>query len=157
MHNLFVGTAKRMLQFWLDSKAIHRSNYAHIQAPVGLMVVPSDVGHIPHKILSGFSTFTADQLKCWIILYSIISLHGILRPEPLECWRHFVLACHILCKRQLSYDDITLLDALLLKFCQRAEALYGEGFIPPNVHMHGHLKEAVEDYGPVFGFWLFVF
>ena len=23
--------------------------------------------------------------------------------------------------------------------------------------MHGHLKEAVEDYGPVFGFWLFSF
>ena len=146
-----------MLQFWVDGEAIHRTNYARIQARVNQMVVPSDVGHIPHKITSGFSSFTADQFKNWIILYSIPALQGILPPEQLECWRLFILACRILCKCQLSYDDIALFDALLLQYCRRVEVLYGEGFVTPNMHMHAYLKEAVEDYGPIFGFWLFSF
>lgn len=27
----------------------------------------------------------------------------------------------------------------------------------PNVHMHGHLKDAILDYGPIHSFWLFSF
>ena len=146
-----------MLHFWLESEIIPRTKYAQFQAFVDKMVVPSDVGQIPHKIVSRFSGFTADQFKNWIILFSIPSLHGILPPNQLECWRTFVLACRILCKRQLSYTDIGLLDALLLRFCCRAEAIWGKPFVTPNMHMHAHLKEVVEDYGPVFGFWLFSF
>lgn len=26
-----------------------------------------------------------------------------------------------------------------------------------NLHLHGHLKECIEDYGPVYSFWLFAF
>lgn len=27
----------------------------------------------------------------------------------------------------------------------------------PNMHLHGHLTECVQDYGPTFGFWLYSF
>ena len=27
----------------------------------------------------------------------------------------------------------------------------------PNMHMHGHLKDATQDYGPIHSFWLFSF
>ena len=83
--------------------------------------------------------FTADQFKNWILYFSIPVLYGILPHEQLECWQIFVLACRILCKHQLSLDVSV---ALLLHTFK---------------NMHGHLKEAVEDYGPVFGFWLFSF
>ena len=157
MHNLFLGTGKHMLQFWLDNKTIRRSQYSLVQASVDSMVVPSDVGRIPHKIVSGFSSFTADQFKNWIMYFSIPALYGIIPLEQLECWRQFVLACRILCKCQLSSEDIALSDALLLQFCRRSQHIYGNSFITPNIHLHCHLKEAVEDYGPVFGFWLFSF
>ena len=157
MHNLFLGTGKHLLQFWLDNEIIHRRQFPSIQTYVDRMIVPTDVGRIPYKIVSGFSSFTADQFKNWIILFSVPALYDILPQEHFQCWQHFVLACRVLCKHQLSQSDIDLFGVLLIRFCQRAQALYGEHFVTPNMHMHAHLKSVVEDYGPVFGYWLFSF
>lgn len=117
MHNLFLGTGKHMLNIWLTRGIIDPAQFSRLQEYVDGMVVPSDIGRIPYKIHNGFSGFTADQLKNWITLFSIPTLHGILTSQHLECWRHFVLACRILCKRALSPADISLIDALLLHFC----------------------------------------
>lgn len=120
-------------------------------------VVPSDIGRIPHKIFSGFASFTADQFKNWIVHFSLITLRDILAPNDLECWRHFVLACRLLCSRQLGMNQIRLADALLLQFCKCTERMYGKRTITPNMHMHCHLKDCILDYGPLHGFWLFSF
>ena len=108
-----------------------------------------------YQIKYGFAGFTADQFKNWITLFSIPSLFGILTGQHLECWRHFVIACRILCRRSLSHNDISLADALLMKFCIKVQELYGESAVTPNMHMHGYLKETLLDYGSVYGFWLF--
>lgn len=73
----------------------------------------------------------------------------------MECWKHFVLACRIICSKRISKERLQLADLLLLKFCQRAERQYGEGIISPSMHMMCHLKECVLDYGPLHEFWLF--
>ena len=75
----------------------------------------------------------------------------------MECWKHFVLACRILCPKHISKERLQLADLLLLKFCQRIETQYGEGTISPSMHMICHLKECVLDYGPLHEFWLFPF
>lgn len=75
----------------------------------------------------------------------------------MECWRHFVLACRIICKHSLTNTDIILADSLLMQFCKRMERIYGESVITPNMHLHGHLKEVILDYGPVQEFWCFSF
>ena len=62
-----------------------------------------------------------------------------------------------MCKPVLTRNDITIGDALLLKFCSRTEALFGKSVITPNMHMSCHLRECVEDYGPLNKFWLFAF
>jgi len=103
------------------------------------------------------SSFTADQWKNWTVYYSLLVLHDILSSENLGCWRHFVLACRILCCKQLTMDQVRLADALLLQFCRKAERLYGKDIVTPNMHMHCHLRACVEDYGPLHGFWLFAF
>ena len=126
-----------------------------LQEFVDNMVVPSDIGRIPHKIYTGFSGFTADQFKNWITIYSIPALYGILPRQHLDCWRLFVLACRILCKKKLSVVDVALFNVLLIKFCTDVQDIYGTSTITPNMHMHGHLKNVVEDYGPVYAFWLF--
>ena len=121
------------------------------------MVVPSDIGRIPHKIMSSFYNLTADQYKNWVVHYSVICLHGMLPPDVLECWRHFVLACRILCQPELKQDDITIADALILRFCRRTESMFGKDVITPNMHMYCHLKDCILDYGPLNHFWLFAF
>ena len=157
MHNLFWGSGKHMLHLWLNHSAISNRDFFNIQETVDSIMVLSVIGRIPHKILTGFSGFTADQFKNWIAIFSIPSLFGILTGEHLECWRDFVLVCRILCKHSLTTADIGLADAFSIRFCKRVQNLYGESAITPNMHLHAHMKECLLDYGPVYEFWLFSF
>ena len=86
-----------------------------------------------------------------------VSMHDILDKAVLECWRHFVLACRVLLMNTISVSSIKLGDALLLQFCRRTETLFGKTIITPNMHMHCHLRQCLEDYGPLHTFWCFSF
>lgn len=158
MHNLFLGSAKHFLKnILVAQKIINETDVVVIQERVDTLIVPSDIGRIPHKILSGFSSFTADQWKNWVMYYSLIALRDMLSNEIFECWRHFVLACRILCSKQLNMDHVLLGDALLLRFCRRTERLFGWQCVTPNMHLHCHLRSCIVDYGPLHGFWCYAF
>ena len=155
MHNAFLGSGKHMLEIWLKHGIITSTHFSLIQNKVDHICTPIDIGRIPYKIMSAFSGFTADQYKNWIITFSIPVLYDILPSPHFECWRSFVLACRIICKRNLALADVNLCDALLMAFCRTVEVLYGTSAITPNMHMHGHIKDIIRDYGPVYAFWLF--
>ena len=158
MHNLFLGSAKYFLKkLLIGSNIIESSKLPLLQDCINSFVVPSDIGRIPHKICSGFSSFTADQWKNWVVYYSIVALHGLLPNDIFECWRHFVLSCRILCCYHISAEKIMLSDALLLHFCKRTERIFGSRSITPNMHMHCHLRSCILDFGPLHGFWLYAF
>ena len=118
--------------------------------------IPSDIGRIPYKIQSSFSSFTADQFKNWVVHYSIIAMHGLLQTDDLECWRHLVLVCKFLCKPSITLDQLTVADTLL-RFCDRCETQYGKDIVTPNMHMACHICQCVRDFGPLNHFWLFSF
>lgn len=85
MHNLFIGSAKHYLNsIWIPNDIIKRENFELIQQRIDSTQVPSGVGRIPHKIDSGFSLFTADQWKNWVVYYSLIGLVRILEGDDLE-------------------------------------------------------------------------
>ena len=158
MHNLFLGSAKHFLKsILLDKGFVKEIEFGAIQQRVNKVVTPPDIGRIPHKILSGFSSFTADQWKNWVLYYSLIALNNILPTDILECWRHFVLACRVLCSKQLTLEQVMLADALLLHYCQRTERIFGWKSITPNMHLHCHLRACITDYGPLHGFWCYAF
>ncbi len=151
MHNLFLGTAKHMLkEVWLP-RGISRKQFEDIQARVDSVVVPADIGRIPKKINSFFSSFTADKWKTWTIMYSLFALRDILLIEHCRCWESFVLACRLLCFTIIS-QDARKSDLLFVHFCQQTEHLYGKHIITPNQHLHCLLVECIKDYGPIYSF-----
>ena len=82
-------------------------------------MVPSDIGRIPYKVRSGFSSFTADQWKNWTIHFSLLVLHDILSGENLECWRHFCVSLpHTFAVNSLL---LTRFDWQMLFFCSFVE------------------------------------
>ena len=158
MHNLFLGSAKYFFKnILVGKKIISETDFVVIQERIDNPIVPPDIGRIPHKILSGFSSFTADQWKNWVMYYSLIALRDILSNDTFECWHHFVLACRILCSKQLDMNKVILGDALLLHFCKRTERMFGWQCITPNMHLHYHLRSCIVDYGPFHGFWCYAF
>lgn len=136
---------------------ISESQFELVQSRIERMVMPTDIGRIPFKIRSGFSSFTEDQFKNWINFFSLICLRDILVGDDLEVWRYFVLLCRIFSAKCITADQLNLADALLMRFCWCVEILYGQSAITPNMHMHAHIKECVMDYGPPHAFWAFAF
>ena len=141
MHNILLGTAKLMITIWKEKSIISNQNLDRIQSQVDRFVTPPDVGRIPHKISSGFSTFTADQFKNWTLVYSLIVLKPVLPEADLLCWYIFFQACQLLCSRAISYDNALKLNDLLIRFCKMFEELYGKISCTPNLHLHCHLKD----------------
>eukprot|EP00111_Clytia_hemisphaerica_P009347 TCONS_00027435-protein len=157
MHNLFLGTSKLMIKIWKENGYLDHHTFPVLQSRVDSAVVSSDVGKLPTKLESGFDGFTADELKNCTLIYSIYALKGIIPEADLECWRLFVIACTYLCARVITLEDIELADTFLLRFCRRFQRLYTSDRVTPNIHLHGHLKECLQEFGPVYSFWLFSF
>ena len=157
MHNLFLGTAKHQMRVWKDAGIVDNSTLDVIQKRVDMIHCPTDLGNIPHKVGSGFSNLTADQLKNWTLVFSMFALLNILNEQQRKCWQKFVLACRWLCSKILTVHNVQVADNLLLAFCQSFERLYGEQRVTPNMHLHCHLAQCILDFGPIYGFWLFSF
>lgn len=157
MHNLFLGTAKYVTKnIWIGADILGRAELNIINERLTSFQLPVFIGRVPSKIDSG-ATFTAEQWMNWTIYFSIYCLYGILSTDQFECWRHFVLACRRLCKRNITPSDVAIADGLLWLFVKRVKLLYGEKFITPNMHMQCHLSSCVRDFGPLHSFWLFAF
>lgn len=157
MHNLFLGTAKKMIVIWKDIGYLNNKTFPILQQRVDAACVPSDIGKLPTKLQSGFDGFTADELKNWTVIFSIYALKGIIPKRDLECWRCFVIACFYLCNRVITIANIKIADNYLIKFCKEFENIYGTDKVTPNMHLHGHLVECIYDFGPIYSFWLFSF
>ena len=91
------------------------------------------------------------------MLYSLCSLKEMIPHRDYDCWLLFVKATSLLCQRSISLQQLDNADSLLMEFCETFERLYGKEHLNINLHLHGHLKECLLDFGPVYAFWLFGF
>lgn len=156
LHNLFLGTSKRLQHYWIRMGLLNSCNLKIVQERVDNFNTPSNIGHMPGKIASGFSNMTADEWKNWTILYSVIALHDILPPQHMACWQLFVSACTILCSPIITLSEIDHVQQLLYEFFISVERLDSYN-VTINTHLHLHYSQCLKDYGPCYGYWLFSF
>ena len=157
MHNLFLGTAKSMFKLWMEQGLLKKQDIKIVEKRIKEFDVGTELGRLPHKISANYGCYTASQWKNWTLVYSLFVLDGLLPKEHLQCWQTFVLACKFLSRPVISHLELQKEDLMLLQFFQKFERLYGKSRVKPNMHLHGHLKECVLDYGPVYNFWCFSF
>ena len=155
LHNILLGTPKVMIKLWKEKGYLSNTHLEKIQSQCNRFTVPSDIGRIPHKISSGFASFTADQWKNWTLIFSLASLKDVLPFADYSCWKLYVQACNLVCSKAITLDAINQLDSLLIRFCTCFQQLYGAEQCTPNMHLHCHIKECLIDYGPGCSFWLF--
>ena len=157
MHNLLLGTAKNMLETWIEKNILNKKGLKAVQEIVESLRAPVDVGRLGLKISSSFGGFKADQWRSWTVLFSPIALKSVIPNEHLRCWLLFVKACQILCGRVIRRQDIVTAHNYLRTFCLTFCSLYGPESCTPNHHMHLYLKECLLDYGPSSSFWCYSF
>jgi hypothetical protein len=72
MHCLFLGIAKWIvMRLWIEEGRLTSQDLLMMQERANQIQVPADIGRIPGKILTGegFSGFTADQWKTFMLIY----------------------------------------------------------------------------------------
>ncbi|OAD70534.1 hypothetical protein PHYBLDRAFT_171283 [Phycomyces blakesleeanus NRRL 1555(-)] len=157
MHNLFLGTPKRMMDRWVDKKTIGAEEFAAMEKIAETMVLPRDYTKLTSKIGKGFPYMKADDWKSWVLVYSPVLLHGVLPFEMYNNWMNFVRACRYLIKPSITFDEVNSAHDYLEMFCKKATELYTPTILTCNMHLHLHLCETIRDFGPVYGYWLFGF
>ena len=105
MHCVFLGLAKHAVQTWKDVGVLENKHFSLLQEKVDCIVPPSKIGRIPRKIESGFSSFTADEWKNWILYYSVFALYNIIDNVHYKCWCYLVDSCVILNTVPASYNE----------------------------------------------------
>ena len=98
MHNLFLGTGKKMFELWIENNLLTKESIEEIESRISLFNVPTGVGRLPSRIASRHGSFTAKQWKNRILIYSVAVLKGVLPSNHMGCWLLYVRACKLLCK-----------------------------------------------------------
>ncbi|OAD76867.1 hypothetical protein PHYBLDRAFT_70941 [Phycomyces blakesleeanus NRRL 1555(-)] len=105
MHNLFLGTPKRMIETWTTMKKMKNNDLLAMQTVAATMILPSDYTKLKTKIGKGFSHMKADEWKSWVLVYSPVLLKPVLPSNMFNGWMHYVKACRILTKHTDIYKN----------------------------------------------------
>ena len=160
MHCLFLGIANWIIKrLWIDNNKITKSDLQKMGKRAKRMKIPADIGRIPDKIATreGFSGFTADQWKTFILIYAIPLMWDLLDEPDRKILGNFVRACSLLVCRIISYNALDEAHERLLKVATLIEENYGPEKITPNLHLCLHIAECCHDYGPLYSFWCYSF
>ena len=157
MHNLYLGSAKHCFELWIEEDILSRRDIKTIGSKMRLFHLPAEVGRIPSNISSCHGSFTADQWKNWILIYSPIVLKDVMPHDHLQCWLLFVHACRIITCNCIKQTDVDTADLFLKQFCCKFQMLYGNFRCTMNMHLHMHLKEIFKYFGPPHATWCYPF
>jgi hypothetical protein len=160
MHCLFLGVAHWIVKrLWIDSGKLGKSDLEEMEKRTNSIKVPADLGRIPHKIATGegFSGFTADQWKNFILIYAIPLMWDLLGDSDQEILNNFVRACSLLVCRIIDDNVLNEAHYRLLSVARLIEENYGPELITSNIHLSLHLVECCRDYGPLYSFWCYSF
>ena len=160
MHNLFIGIASWIVKrLWIDGGKISQENLELMEKRSKNIKIPADLGRIPNKITTGegFSGFTADQWKTFILVYATPIMWDLLSVPDRQILGNFVRACTLLVCRIIDNEILSEAHDRLLKVGKLIEEHYGQRLITPNIHLSLHLTECCQDYGPLYAFWCYSF
>ena len=160
MHCLFLGIAHWIVKrLWIDSGKINKHDLELMERRAKAIKIPADLGRVPHKIATGegFSGFTADQWKSFILIYATPLMWDLLEDSDRKILSHFVRACVLLVSRIMDANALNEAHDRLLKVARLIEENYGKEMITPNIHLSLHIVECCRDYGPLYSFWCYSF
>ena len=105
----------------------------------------------------GFSNFTADMWKTFIIVFATPITWDFLEEVDKKILAYFVCACKILINRELLKSELSETFSKLVNMNKLIEQKYGQEKISSNLHLCLHICECALDYGPLSSFWCFSF
>ena len=115
---------------------------------------PNVITRTPRSLLKNLAHFKASELRAFLLYYALPCLWGLLEEIYFQHLLLLVDAIFLLLQDSTSQSDIKKSSpSMLLHFCARMEALYGQRYetYMYNVHMLLHLPDCVRQLGPLWG------
>ncbi len=161
LNNVFIllaGTAKAFFLMLIEKGILSPDKLSELnQRMANICIPPGSSRWVPRNMKSEYINFNSYQWKEWTLTYSMLVLPGLIDPKYLKVWQHFVLACRLITQPVLSMIDAKNADKLFQDFGRGIEKVFGPKSVKPNMHMHCHLYECIDDFGSVYSFWLYPF
>lgn len=129
MHCLFLGVAKWIVtKLWIGGGILDNAKLKIMQKRADSIKIPSDLGRRPVRIATGegFSNFTADMWKTFIMIFAIPVTWDFLDQTDKKILAYFVRACKILTSRELQKNELNEAFAKLVEMNKLVEQKYGQ-------------------------------
>ena len=110
MHCLFLGIARWIIKrLWIDGGKITKTDLELMEKRAKEIKLPADMGRIPYKISTGegFSGFTADQWKSFILIYTTPLMWDLLVTSDRKILANFVRVCSLLTCRIINNNMLS--------------------------------------------------
>ncbi len=157
MHNLFLGSAKSFFALLVEREILDDIKMAQMTQNLEKIYSNSSKSWLPKNIGSHWKYFNAYEWKQFTLVYSLQAFRGVISKQYLETWSIFVEACQLISKPCVTKTDLEAADLCFQNYIKALQKQFGRESIKPNQHMSCHLKECIEDFGPIYCFWLFAF
>jgi hypothetical protein len=152
MHYLFLGITHWIVKWlWIENGKLTKSDLELIEKRAKRIKIPADLGRVPDNIATGdgFSAFTADQWRSFIMIYATLILWDLLNESNRKILANFVRAYFLLVSRIIDRNSLNEAHSRLLTVAKLIEEHYGSEYITPNIHLSLHLTECCHNYGPL--------
>jgi hypothetical protein len=162
LHSVLLGTTKRHLLLITDSKNKNKDFYiGKVSIEVSRILEnikpPAFVTRLPRG-LHTVKTWKGSEFLYWLLFYSLPCLKDAFKKkEYLEHWSLLVEGIHILCREEISKEEVQKANSLLRNFCRDYNRLYGESEETFNLHLLLHFANSVVNLGPLWATSTFIF
>lgn len=161
MHNSLLGIGRQMLDHWLNSENHRKSYYLGLRISKideNLKAIkPPQYIHRNPRSLTERAIWKANELRTWILFYSLPCLKNILPKKYYDHYSILPRSLYLLLSSEIVRHNITIVESKLKKFVEEYEHLYEPISMTYNVHLMTHLSKCVENCGPLWAYSNFAF
>lgn len=161
LHAVCEGVVKLLLSLWFDTPNFRMDCYIRkyldtINSRIEKIQLPSE-NEINPRSLNERHKWKANELRSWLLYYSIGVLHDILPEKFLIHFIQFVAAIRIFIQKEITNNDMIQGRNKINLFVKEFEDLYGSKHMRYNVHMISHIPDCVINLGPLWVYSNFPF
>lgn len=162
MHCILLGTMRKLLDLWLNSKNHNESFYINkkkqdVLDKRILQIKPNtEITRKPRSI-NDRADYKANELRSMLLYYLRYSLVSLLPQRYITHFQLLSAAVYMLLKESISAKNISLAETKLVEFANQYEELYGKQNVTINTHLLRHVARSVQQLGPLWAQSTFAF